>query len=284
MPKEYPALDESFSFGLSIIVLILWWSTTIIISKPVSELNTSIERYLSTANPDSLLIAAIFLLATTIILWGWQKSAINKRAFIFLSSALLVGDLFYVGINYNSTFDPKFVFPETPSLAFLPTLTAKEPEPHRVLDVNSGLIVLGMTPELYQLQTLSGYTSWVLSRYSEYSYLTQSRFPTMKYVYFTDCCHDLIDAMNVKYVYTSHGTTLTDASPEIDLINALHKAELEVNIPEAVSNTFWTIENQEHPVLYQHPSTRITYELLLEKPARLITAIAIDPTRMGQAR
>ena len=144
-----------------------------------------------------------------------------------MTITVLVIDLFIAGINYNSTFDSRYIFPETGSLTFLSNLDKNEKEPHRILDVHSAAILHGMSPEIYHLQTLSGYTSWLLRRYSEYAYLTQSRTSSLKSVYFTDCCHHLIDALNVKYVFIPKGTRLSDLSPRVDFAAQLNEAKVE---------------------------------------------------------
>jgi hypothetical protein len=262
---------------LSVGFFILWRLALQTASRPASELIHPIEKHLAISDPTSLLTAALILLLIAFIFWGRRQGRANRVIFMIATLALLTGDLFISGIHFNSTFDPKFVFPETPSLEFLSELKKNEETPYRVLNVNSGLILLGMTPGLYDLHTMSGYSSWILSRYSEYTYLTQSRWPSMVHVYFYDCCHRLIDAMNVKYVYTSPDTLLTDLTPTIDLIARFPTAEIDAELPEAVFATTWTFEDQDYPVLYQHPTARATYQILLEKPARLISAIALDP-------
>ncbi len=112
--------------------------------------------YLASLRLPIILLAACSLLLAVYGL-GWIKPTLFKASAL----GIILLDLFWVGINYNSTFDPEIVFPETPSLSYLASLSEINDEPYRVLDVNSGIILVGMSPEIFQLQTLSGWSSWV---------------------------------------------------------------------------------------------------------------------------
>jgi uncharacterized membrane protein YfhO len=167
---------------------------------------------LSVYDLSSLGLPVVILIASSLLLYIYGVNWIKPLVFKTAALGIILIDLFTVGVNYNATFDPAIVFPETPSLHYLASLSEVENEPYRVLNVNSGAILLGMTPQIYQLQTISGYSSWVLKRFSEYTYLTGDRFKNFHRIYFTSCCDRLTNALNVKYIYTSPG--IVPSNPE----------------------------------------------------------------------
>ncbi len=258
-----------FSALLAAILVIFWNATT---RDPLAQ----------PANDLSSLRASIALLVTCSSLLGiYGIGWIKQPWFKMIALAITLFDLFWVGINYNATFDPETVFPETPSLRYLASLSKNENEPYRILNVNSGVILLGMTPEIYQFYTVSGYSSWVLKRFSEYTYLTGDRFTEFLHVYFIDCCDRLTDALNVKYIYTSPGTIPTSLGT-LRLIENLAGAKIDTQFPNGVGGMAWAIAGKTENVLFQHPPSEIDFEFKLDTSATFKTAAYIDPQAWNQ--
>jgi hypothetical protein len=233
----------------------------------------------SIVHTKSLLTAIIWLSFSALCLGAFGFKLIGAQLCKALIIVVTVIDLFIIGINYNSAFDPEIVFPSTPSLNYLTSLSKQGSQPDRILNVNSGLILIGDSPEIYRLQTVSGYTSWMLKRFSEYTYLTGDRYQDSHHAYFIDCCDRLLNALNVRYVYTMPGESPTSLGL-ISLINRLDQAKIQTNLKDAIAITQLEVQGQSEPVLLQRPPTRITYELLIQEAAVFKTAAYIDPASL----
>lgn len=236
----------------------------------------NIASKLPLINQQGLFIHLGILLVSSGLLWIWSLN-IKTEYLKSLTLAVLVIDLFYVSMNYNPAFDPKFIFPETDSVRFLSAELDNSIPPDRVLSVYTNHILTDMTPQVYGFPTPTGYSSWVLQRYSDYMTLTQSRAPTLvTQVYITDCCNQLIDALNVKYVFTPFDIYPT-SSGIYDLYTHLDQASKDLENNILVNKTNWILQDQKKPVLLEHPPARLKYRLDITRPATLKTAIAIDP-------
>jgi hypothetical protein len=263
---------------LGIVLLIAGLSQFVFHNEMESILGViEIPRKLSKIRLSNLFIPLIFITATLVLMWLGMRGLLKKWLFAWLCLILVISDLFANGINYNPTFNPAIAFPDTPSLSYLQKLENIEQEPYRIVNINSDSILPGMTPELYRLPTITGYSSWVLDRYSTYADLTQSRTKTtVNHVNFNDCCHSLLDALNIKYVYTSPGL-VTSSTGTYSLLTRLPHARIETDSPGNVFSTKWSINGLSKAVLYQHPNTRITYDLTMTRPVTLKTSLGIDP-------
>jgi hypothetical protein len=238
---------------------------------------------LSGVNSFGLFTSGIWLGAAALLLWSGSRKWLRKTWFAGLAILLVTGDLFFAGINYNPAFDPKLVFPETPSIQYLQMLKDKAKEPFRIATVNSTYILPGMLPEFFDFATISGYSSWVLRRYADYANLTQDRFPaSINHVYFVDCCSSLVNALNVRYVYTSPGAVLT-SSGTLSLLTKLDSAQIGNTIPGHVQPDEWIIDGKKEAVLFEHPPNRISYPLEIRKPVSLITSLSISPEAWDKA-
>ena len=165
---------------------------------------------------ENVLVAAGFLIAAAAIfwLWGW----LNKPPAYLLGMAVLcvTADLFVAGVNFNPAFDEALAFPETPSLRVLRNLQADKFGTVRIATVPSYRILYGMSPQVYGLQSVSGYTPWALNRYGMYVHLMQP-VTTINHVFLNECCPPLLNAVNAKYIYTPAGVALKN-SEALDLI------------------------------------------------------------------
>jgi hypothetical protein len=238
---------------------------------------------LSIVEPRALINTSVLLLICAGLLIAWGLSRFKEQLFMVLSLAVITADLFIYGIGVNPAIDPGFVFPETASLERLSALQAAETQPERMLNINSGLVLFGMSPQFYRLPAISGYSSWVLQRFAQYADLTHSRGTTpFAFVYFIDCCHPLIDALNVKYVYVEPDTYPVSLG-FLDLASRLEQATLEVVRNDQVFKIDWNLGGEERLILFEHPPARIDYNLFIQRPVILTTAIAIDPAAWEQS-
>lgn len=229
-------------------------------------------------NPWDLSIPFTLFLLISLLFWLFKSGRMSGGLFKASAIALIAGDLFLVGMDYNPSFDENLAFPKTASLQALIENGGHEQQPYRVANINSSFIMPGMVPELFRIPTISGYSSYILNRYSIYADLTGMRqIASINHVYFSDCCDRLMDALNVKYVYASPNT-IPSSTGNLDLIDRLNQANVETDMKNGVYATSWNIVGVNKPVLFEHPNARVSYVLKVEQPAKLSSLISLDPS------
>lgn len=228
-------------------------------------------------DPRYVLIALVWLLIGFLLFYAWGSGRLRKGAYGALCLGILIVDLFSTGINYNPAFPSGGYFAETESLSALKGLLQAEKQPVRIAPIPASRVLPGMNPLVYGLPTISGYSSWVLLRYAEYvTYTDDMEETTLNQLYPRDCCHPLIDALNVKYIYSSPEAALKSQG-DIDLIYALGTAEMDSKRREQIHATSWTIDGIYREVLYLHPPASLRYALDITQPCSFTASIAIDP-------
>ena len=231
---------------------------------------------------SSLGLATVWLVATAgvflIVLKGWFGSKTRGG----LALAVVVADLFAAGINYNPAFSGKHAFPETPSLKFLTERIKQDPEPARILTLNSNFILTGMVPEMFGLQTVTGYSSWVLRRYGDYAALVGGH-ASQNHMYWGKCCQRLIDAINVKYIYAWPGEVPKSSAARFRLLDRWSEARVEAQVPAAIQRTSWTIDGLTHEVLLENPRARVSFDLEVPVGAKLWTGISFNPSAWNKS-
>ena len=171
-----------------------------------------------TAAGRTTLLAGVWLAAAAALLTLWSSR--RPRRWVGPGVVGLTAlDLLCFALPLNPTFPRRMLFPDTPSLAALRDLVAAEKEPCRVLAVPTGGILPGQMPAIWGFETPTGYSSWTLGRYADYTRLVPAETGWAVETYFDDCCHPLLDALNVRYVYVAAGRTPTGSG-------RLHLAEL----------------------------------------------------------
>jgi hypothetical protein len=242
-----------------------------------------ISDYVHEYKSANILPACLWLFVSGLLIGFWSNGWLTGQVFKAGVLILIVMDLFSNGINYNSTFNSELAFPITPSLQFLEDLSARQDQPYRVLNVNGGYILPGNTPELFRLPTVSGYSSWIPQRSSDYADLTglRGQFAPVN-LYFSDCCNALMNAMNVRYVFVARGTILTSEG-SFDLQAHLGEADVSVSQAGTVGNTSWLINGQTRSVIYAHPNSRINYEITPAHSSVLRTGIVMDSMSWDKA-
>ncbi len=240
-------------------------------------LTDAIARVAMDVSAASRGLAAVWLVSAAVVflvvLKGWFAPATRGG----LALALVVADLFAAGINYNPAFNDKLAFQETPSLRFLTERIRRDPEPARILTLNSNFILTGMVPEKFGLQTVTGYSSWVLRRYGEYAAIVGGH-ASQNHMYWGKCCHRLIDALNVKYVYAWPGEVPTSSAERVKLLDRWGSARVEAQVPAAIQRTSWTIDGLTHEVLLENPRARVSFDLKMPVAAKLWTGISFNPS------
>ncbi|MFC2055817.1 YfhO family protein [Chloroflexota bacterium] len=224
-------------------------------------------------NQTQIFLSAILLILTLFLFLGWIKTYINLLVFQGIAITFLVVDIFFAQVNFNSFFDQEYLFPETQSIQELSEILIQENEPARIHNIDS--ILFGMTPELYRFPATTGYSSYVLKRYRKYLDLSNMLFPDLNHVIFTDCCDKYINALNTKYVFTHATKELTSTNP-FYLIKNLSQATIDAISDDYISGLTWKIEGQEEKILYQHPPSRITFPLAIDKAATIYTSLFIN--------
>jgi hypothetical protein len=149
----------------------------------------------------------------------------------------VIADLFVAGVNFNPAFDEALAFPETPSVSVLRALQADRFGTVRIATVPSYRILYGMSPQLYGLQSVSGYTSWALQRYSLYIHLTQP-VTSINHVFLNECCPPLLNAVNAKYIYTPAGVELKNS----EALDVIYDGSVKIYDNKAALPRAWVVD------------------------------------------
>jgi hypothetical protein len=144
-----------------------------------------------------------------------------------------------------------------------------------MVDVVSSGVLPGMSGGVYGLDRLSGYSSWILRRYSRYMVLSGNGRAGGNTVGFDGCCAPLLDAAAARLVYAAAHTPLPVPQHPGDLLARLPSARVEAaHRPIAVR---WRIDGEERAVLYQHPPSRMMFPLEVDGRGTFRAAVALDP-------
>ena len=229
----------------------------------------------------NLVLPVVWLVVSAGVFFIWGISARASQALQAVALVLIIVDLFSLGINHNSTFNKDLLFPDTASTDFLATLVSKNEQPYRVLNVNSGGILPGVTSKLYNQPAISGYTSWTLERFAEYAGLSEFFWSDGNQVYFQDCCDKFLNALNIKYLYVRKDLWPADLGV-IDLAARLQQARSISATEGSIARSRQHIQGVERPVLYMVPPARVTYPLQIDKPIVLNATPFIPSEASGE--
>jgi hypothetical protein len=252
----------------------------ILSQQPIDTLPPWLGAWLASFPPlktTAILRSVLLLISLGIIFWLWS---ISTRTWVFqlLAIIILVIDLFSWGMRYNPVLDPELVLPDTPSLQALSDKVIKESPPARAVNISSNQILLDLTAQHYRIPIITGYSSWVLSRYLEYVNLINYRIKTLpNYVYFSDCCHPLMNALNIRYVYAPSTTNITSYSL-YDFYTNLSSATKVSTDDSAVYQTTWYVANSQKPVIETLPPVRLDYVIQISPSTHFVSEIGLDPT------
>ncbi len=281
----------SFGAGIIASLLFLLAGSLRFIHPVVAEAGTELAskayriahlRTLSTLN------GAAWLSVAALLLWLWYRwtgrGPITRSLLKVVFIVAVVVDLFLVGIRYNPSFPKNSAFPITPSLGFLENLKQTEREPFRVVNIPSAHMLPGLSAEFFRIQTASGYSSWLLQRYSEYSELSGCRADgLLLQVYFKDCCSPLLDALNIRYILTDKKSIL-QGTGTVDFLNLLRKSLKTKVLLGTVQRRNWKIEGIRRKLLFQPAPGRVEFRSLTPGPhSHLQTAIAMGPESWKKA-
>ena len=264
--------------GILAVTVLIWGVVLASFNKNSPEQLVNIKSQLALS---SLIISFTWIAMSALYLWS--RSYLTEHTFASLGMAIIMTDLLLTGINLNSSFSPSLSFPKTPSIEFLENLADTEDQPYRILNVPSNDILPGLTGEVYDFPLVTGYISWVLERYSNYADLTGDRGLALEnQVYYINCCQPLLNALNIKYVYTSANATLADLGEQYQFLTKLSEASIEAP-EEYVYQTSFTLNGSTREVLFTHPPARVQFTGAIPAKAELVTAIGIDELAWGKA-
>jgi hypothetical protein len=230
---------------------------------------------LRTAPGRGVVLAATVLVAAAVVLWAWS----GDRRRRWPGPALIVVttvELFALGIRVNPSFPRSMTFPRTPGIDALCELMEREGEPTRMVGVPTIVELPGQMPMVWDLQAPTGYCSWLLRRYAAYARLIPGKSGGEIEVYLTDCCHPLVDALNVRWVIAPADFELAGATG-IRLDQRLWAARSWSHFPNGISLDTWVVDGRKRQAIFTSGPTAITYRLRIPPAARLVTAAGLKP-------
>jgi hypothetical protein len=225
--------------------------------------------------------AAGWTFAAAGALWACSRPFLRPRLASVAVVGVIVVDLWWAGGGYNPAFPIGDLYPRTPSLDALTGLVEQERRPVRVLNVNSGTIMVGNTLSVFGIDTVAGYSSWILHRHYEYAKLTGHFSGATNFLYFNGCCNPLLDALNIRYVITDPSTQLFD-SGGLRIFDKFANTKIVQSWGADVHPDHWQIDGLERRVIFAHPPSRISVQLQLSSGARFETSLMMDPSCWNQ--
>ncbi len=231
-------------------------------------------------HPETVKTAACLLLTCILVLALRFLPGASPNLIGLLLIGLTAGDLIYAHGRWNGSFDASGVLPETTSLTKLLTgegAPGDSAPPRRIAAIGPDEVLPGMAAQAFGLSNISGYSSWILERYSRYATLTGTRFKAgnANRVLLTACCDRLHDALAVDRVYASDPIPRLDVAGSLLLeLGAAHHAG-----PSAPNVNFPWLRGGRRESLFQHAPSRLTFAQIDATASRFTAALGLDWTR-----
>lgn len=233
-----------------------------------------------------------------LLLYSYGK--LKREVFMTALLGVIVFDLFTFGMRYMVTFDSKEVYWDKDIVSFL----RQDREPFRVIapemNVNSGMAT--------GIETLGGYDTIMLKRYSEFINFSQGQSPDVSNLWLSiKSVNKLTDLLNAKYLVLDSGQEMSDPVFKAVFDNGLyriyqnlnalprafvvHRAEVirdrdaifrELISPEFDTNTSAVVEEELNiqlskplsksplPRVINHSPNKVTIEAYLAQPGLLV--------------
>ena len=233
------------------------------------EFLPSVEYHIS-----SLVLFLVILGAVLLVLQAWKNHQLSSRLFAGCSIGLIVVDLFLTHIDFAPVLPQHLLYPSTPSLSYLQEKVKQETEPYRISGV--GRVLWPNTGGVFSLPVVQVYDSFLSRRYHDYAEASGVRAASnLRVVTYQAKPSRLLDALNVKYLYTPRD--LLAADDGVSLLNEVESPQV-ISDDRVAGQVFeWAISNWSQRVLAAPTPTTINYQGVLPKNMRLETALAIDP-------
>lgn len=229
----------------------------------------------SSPSGRGLLLAASMLVCLAVVL----RASSSPRTYGWLGPALVglvVIELFSLGAGFNSSFPAGMLDANPASIDAIAKVVEDEDHPFRLINVPSGQIIPGQIPMMWEFNVPTGYSSWLLHRYARYTDLIPGKTGGPIQVYFDDCAHPLLDALNTEYVYAPEGHSLMrEGGRRFD--QRLDEARISSRIPGAVDRSFRDVDGESRSVITTAGATTVTFQLFVPEGGRLKTAVWIEP-------
>ncbi len=119
---------------------------------------------------------------------------------LWAHAAIVALDLLHTSSGIIPFFSPDKVIPPTPTIERLEHLVADSGHQSRILPIPSRRMIAGQVPTVFELPSVTTYSSWPLTRYERYAWLTGLRSSPWPFIYFDDCCSPLMNGLGARFV------------------------------------------------------------------------------------
>ncbi|HHT9137076.1 MAG TPA: YfhO family protein [Candidatus Wunengus sp. YC60] len=214
----------------------------------------------------------ILSILSLLIVSLWIERSLKRHRIVLITTALIIGDLWFFGNQYIVTFDSKKYMWDEETL----TLLKNDPEPFRITTA-------GFTGPnhsmVHNIANIGGYEANVIKEYSEFMNLSEGN-PLEKLRILMEVTHisKLTNLLNLKYIFLSPGGSI-ECHPAIKLVSKNSKYTLVQNTT-ALPRAFIVHESktlQGRDAIFKELSSRefnpLKY-IILEEPSMLVKNIA----------
>lgn len=140
--------------------------------------------------------AAMAAVVMILVRRDWPK----RRRLAWLLVVVAAVDLVHAGAGTIPFFSPDEIVPRTSTISRLTQLVSGSGHQARILPLPTQQMIAGELPTIFELPSVTTYSSWPLTRYDRYASLTGVRYLRWPYVYFDDCCTRLMSGLGARFV------------------------------------------------------------------------------------
>lgn len=149
---------------------------------------------------ESLLWAGLWSALAAVLVLGIRRHGPRGAVLRWALAVIVALDLLHTGSGLIPFFPPDEVLPPTPTIERLTDLVAGSEHQGRILPVPSRRVIAGQVPTAFDLPSVTTYSSWPLTRYERYAWLSGLRSSPWPFIYFDDCCGSLMNGLGARFV------------------------------------------------------------------------------------
>lgn len=176
--------------------------------------------WLENTRVEGLLWAGGLLAVGAVAMWFIRLGGGTRPALQWALAIIAAVDLLRVGAGTIPFYSARDILPPTPTIVRLSALLSATETSSRIVPLPSQQMIPGQVPSVFDLPSVSTYSSWPLTRYDRYASLTGMRYLSWPLIYFNDCCSPMMNALGSRFIVAPDDLrpSSLDLGPGFDLL------------------------------------------------------------------